>query len=82
MKLTHYNLRIELSDPNNPSVTFALVIERAEREKLVSTPLPLKGTVEAFEEAIEGFAEAASQETPQRSDPVEVRLVGRKKGKR
>lgn len=53
MELPAYNLEVIISDPNDPETHVKISLERVPREKLMSTPIPIAGTLKVFEEAVE-----------------------------
>lgn len=52
MKLTHYNLEIIISDPDEPDTKINFKVERCTRESLLDKP-GIRKVAEMFEELVE-----------------------------
>lgn len=52
MKLDAYDVKLTLSDPNDPETAITLTIKAIPRDKILTVPLPMAETLKEFEAMI------------------------------
>ena len=53
MKLASYDIKVTLSDPSEPETQISTTIRNVPRDKVLTTPIPLRGLLEMFEESVD-----------------------------